>query len=85
MKKLVSIACALALAASLTACGGSKNLTDTYIKVGASPSPHADILRQPHHQRFRKTAGGKRTGKKAGKRNADLNRGQKAGWLFYKL
>ena len=47
MKKLVSIACALALAASLTACGGgSKNLTDTYIKVGASPSPHADILRQ---------------------------------------
>ena len=39
MKKLVSIACALALAASLTACGGgSKNLTDTYIKV-ALPLP----------------------------------------------
>lgn len=47
MKKLIAVVCAAALCAGLAACGGAnKNLTDTYIKVGASPAPHADILRQ---------------------------------------
>lgn len=46
MKKIIAAVCAAALTVGLTACGGSANLTDTYIKVGASPSPHADILRQ---------------------------------------
>lgn len=47
MKKFIAVVCAAALCAGLVACGGAnKNLTDTYIKVGASPAPHADILRQ---------------------------------------
>lgn len=47
MKKLIAAICAFAVCASFVACGNSKNnLTDTYIKIGASPAPHADILRQ---------------------------------------
>ena len=47
MKKLIATICAFAVCASFAACGNSKNnLTDTYIKIGASPAPHADILRQ---------------------------------------
>lgn len=47
MKKLSALICTAALLVGLTACGNAnKSLTDTYIKVGASPAPHADILRQ---------------------------------------
>ncbi len=46
MKKIIAAVCALTLAVGLSACGKSAGLTDTYIKVGASPSPHADILKQ---------------------------------------
>ena len=48
MKKLVATICTLALCASFAACGASNktNISDTYIKVGCSPSPHGDILRQ---------------------------------------
>lgn len=46
MKKIIAAVCALTLAVGLSACGKSDNLTNTYIKVGASPSPHADILKQ---------------------------------------
>ena len=43
MKKLLSIVLALSLVLSLTACGGSEEKANV-IRVGASPSPHAEIL-----------------------------------------
>ncbi len=44
MKKLLAIILALTLALSLAACGGSGDTDDKTIRVGASPSPHAEIL-----------------------------------------
>lgn len=44
-KKLVSAAGAAGLALSLAACGGSSAGGDNKLVVGASPSPHAQILR----------------------------------------
>ena len=41
MKKFFTLALALVLALSLTACGNSGNKT---IKVGATPAPHCEIL-----------------------------------------
>ena len=56
MKKIVASVLALALAASLAACGSSTassaasseaaSAETTVLKVGASPSPHAEILEQ---------------------------------------
>ena len=52
MKKIVASVLALALAASLAACGSSTASSEaasaetTVLKVGASPSPHAEILEQ---------------------------------------
>ena len=59
MKKIVASVLALALAASLAACGSSTassassaasseaaSTETTVLKVGASPSPHAEILEQ---------------------------------------
>lgn len=45
MKKLLVIAAAVIAAASICACG-SKKADDKTIKIGASPSPHAEILAQ---------------------------------------
>lgn len=47
MKKFISILAVLALTlALLTACGGSKDNDDKTIVVGASSTPHAEILEQ---------------------------------------
>ena len=43
MKKLIAIIFVLVLAFSVTSCGGSSSGT-TVLKVGASPTPHAEIL-----------------------------------------
>lgn len=44
MKKLLSGALALALCASLTGCGGSGDGEDKTLTIGASVTPHAEIL-----------------------------------------
>lgn len=44
MKKLFSLLLAVALLAGVTACGSSSNEDDKKIIVGASSSPHAEIL-----------------------------------------
>ena len=43
MKKIISLVLALALSLSLAACGGTEEKANI-IRVGASPSPHAEIL-----------------------------------------
>ena len=43
MKKIIALVLALTLALSLAACGGSSD--DKTIKVGATPAPHAEILK----------------------------------------
>ena len=45
MKKIVALVLALVLALSLVACGGAKT-SDKVIKIGASSTPHAEILEQ---------------------------------------
>ena len=44
MKKLLSGALALALCASLIGCGGSGDGEDKTLTIGASVTPHAEIL-----------------------------------------
>lgn len=44
MKKLLSIALAFVLCASLTGCGGSGEGEDKVLTIGASVTPHAEIL-----------------------------------------
>ena len=46
MKKLISLALALILVLSLTALVSCNNTDDKVITVGASPTPHAEILEQ---------------------------------------
>ena len=43
MKKIIAIVLALTLALSLAACGGKADAKT--IKVGATPAPHAEILK----------------------------------------
>ena len=43
MKKLTSILLVLVFAFALASCGGKSSET-TVLKVGASPTPHAEIL-----------------------------------------
>jgi len=45
MKKWIALALSLVLVLALTACGGSK-IPENVIKVGASATPHAEILEQ---------------------------------------
>ena len=45
MKKLLSLALAALLTATLASCGGAKSDPNT-IKIGASVTPHAEILEQ---------------------------------------
>ena len=45
MKKWIALALSLVLVLALTACGGSK-IPENVIKVGASVTPHAEILEQ---------------------------------------
>ena len=45
MKKAFALALALVLAVSLAACGGDSGSSDT-LQVGASATPHAEILRE---------------------------------------
>ncbi|MGX7244748.1 MetQ/NlpA family ABC transporter substrate-binding protein [Enterococcus quebecensis] len=45
-KKLIGFAAVVALTLGLAACGGSTKKDDTVLKVGASPTPHAEILEQ---------------------------------------
>ena len=62
MKKIVASVLALALAASLAACGSgtassaasstASSAETTVLKVGASPSPHAEILEQVNKERL---------------------------------
>lgn len=44
MKKLLAIVLSAVFAFSLVACGGEKSETSNVIRIGASPSPHAEIL-----------------------------------------
>lgn len=46
MKKLISIIAALALSVSLAACSSDETAQTKKITVGASPSPHREILRR---------------------------------------
>lgn len=45
MKKVLSVVLALVLVLGLVACGGGDDTETTVIKVGASPVPHAEILK----------------------------------------
>ncbi len=49
MKKLTAFVLTLALTLSLVACGGEEKTTNK-IRIGASPSPHAEILEQAKSQ-----------------------------------
>ena len=46
MKKIISFILTAAIAASLAACSADKEAENNIIKVGASPSPHREILRR---------------------------------------
>lgn len=44
LKKVFTIGVALSLSVGLVACGSAKNTSANVLNVGASPSPHAEIL-----------------------------------------
>ncbi len=46
MKKIINFILTAAIAASLAACSADKEAENNVIKVGASPSPHREILRR---------------------------------------